>query len=334
MSLTIPAPRNTLCSYHFFKDFDLDRLQHLRVIGDSGAFSAKNAGATITTAELARWAKQWSHRLAWVAALDVIGDAEQTRRNWHEMTEVHGVPGVPTIHFGCDPALMDYYAERGVDFIGLGGLVGRPISAQMRWLVKAFIHARKLWPEMRFHGWGVTNPQALQLPFFSVDSSGWTSGVRYGRVTLRDPASGKVYPVILDGRATYEPEVARLLAKHYGVAPSEVAKSGPHNRLLMVRLSALSASVLEQHFRRMHRLAPITAPSWGQLAPPPSADPAPHMHLSMTGRSGEEYDVAALTGPHLHLATMQINNAHPEQLDALVASGGTSADPTTRGAST
>lgn len=329
MSLTIPAPRNVLCSYHFFKDYDLDRLKGLRVCGDSGAFSAKSQGATITTAELARWAKQWRHKLCWVAALDVIGDAEATKRNWHEMVDVHGVPGMPTVHFGAPPETMDYYAQRGVDFIGLGGLVGRPADAQMRWLIKMFIHARKNHPEMRFHGWGVTSLQVLQLPFFSVDSSGWTSGVRYGRVSLRDPANGKVHALILDGKSTYEPEVARILARHYGVAPSEVAKSGPHNRLLMVKLNALSASVLEQRFRRMH--GEVSAPSWGQL----EAEDGPHMHLSMTGRSGQEYDIAVLTaGPHLHLATMQINNAHPEQLDALVASGGASADPTTRGAST
>lgn len=330
MTLTIPAPRNVLCSYHFFRDFDLDRLRHLRVIGDSGAFSAKSLGVEITTAEVAAWAKQWSHKLCWIAALDVIGNAAATRRNWHEMVDVHGIPGVPTIHFGCDPTLMEYYADRGVDFIGLGGLVGKPADAQMRWLIRMFIHARQFHPEMRFHGWGVTNLQALQLPFFSVDSSGWTSGVRYGRVTLRDPFTGKVYPLKLDGKGTYEPEVARILARHYGVAPSEVAKSGGHNRLLMVKLSALSASVLEQRFRRMHRATPISAPSWGQLAPPPEG---PHYHLSygnVTKKGEAEILPALADGPHLHLATMQINNAHPEQLDALVASSGSSADPTKR----
>ena len=195
MSLTIPPPRNVLCSYHFFKDFDLDRISHLRVIGDSGAFSAKSVGAEITTANLAAWANKWRHRLCWVAALDVIGDAEATRRNWHEMVDEYGVPGVPTIHFGCPPETMDYYVERGVDFIGLGGLVGRPAPAQMRWMVSMFRYARDKHPDLRFHGWGVTSRDALKLPFFSVDSSGWTTGVRYGRVILRDPHTGQAHEV-------------------------------------------------------------------------------------------------------------------------------------------
>jgi hypothetical protein len=294
----IPAPRNVLVSYHYFKSYNLDRFVGLRVIGDSGAFSALHQGAEITTAQLSAWAKKWSHRLCWVAALDVIGDADATRRNWHEMVELHGVPGVPTIHFGSDPALMDYYAERGVDFIGLGGMVGRAAPKQMRWLVQVFKYAREHHPAMRFHGWGLTHAKALQLPFFSVDSSGWGGGYRYGRLTLRDPNSATVHSLDLNGRETYSPAVARLLRDHYGVNPSEVATSGPHNRLRMVRLSALSASVQEQQFRKLHRRNPISAPCWGRLAAPHPVS-GPHYHLAGTGQ-------CRLTttegGPHLHLA--------------------------------
>lgn len=296
----IPAPRNILVSYHYFKGYDLNKFAGLRVIGDSGAFSAKHQGAEITTTDLAAWANRWRHRLCWVAALDVIGDPEGTRRNWHEMVDLHGVPGVPTVHFGGDPALLDYYGERGVDFVGLGGLVGRPAPAQMRWLVSMFRYARDAWPDMKFHGWGITHANALQLPFFSVDSSGWGGGYRYGRLSLRDPHSDKSYALDLDGRTTYAPAVARLLRDHYGVNPSEVSTSGPHNRLLMVKLSALSASVQEQQFRRLHRRAPVAAPTWGQF----DTAQGPHQHLALNNK-GQEYEVDAVTnlaGPHIHLA--------------------------------
>lgn len=301
----IPAPRNILVSYHYFKGYDLNRFAGLRVIGDSGAFSALHQGAEITVAQLSAWADKWRHRLCWVAALDVIGNAEATRRNWHEMVDGHGVPGVPTVHFGAPPNALDYYGSRGVDFVGLGGLVGRPAPAQMRWLVSMFKYQRDAWPDMRFHGWGITHAKALQLPFFSVDSSGWGGGYRYGRLSLRDPNSATVFSIDLDGTTTYEPGVARLLREHYGVNPSQVATSGPHNRLLMVRLSALSASVQEQQFRRLHRRHPVTAPTWGQLG---GADAAgPHMHLADTtpGRTTDSLAVVAgmaPDGPHYHLA--------------------------------
>lgn len=301
MTQYIPAPRNLLVSYHYYKDYDLSRFAHCRVIGDSGAFSAANAGAVITTAEVAGWAKKWPDVLTWVAALDVIGDSVGTQRNWHEMVDIYGVDGVPTIHYGCDPGLMDYYAERGVDFVGLGGMVGRPIPQQLRWLVACFRHARDRWPQMRFHGWGVTAPKLLQLPFYSVDSSGWSATYRYGRLALRDPQTGKSVAVPLDGRSVYSPEVVAVL-RFYGVTPSQIATSGPHNRRLLVRLSALSASVAEQQFRKLHRRHPVTAPVWVIRRPDPAS---PHSHLAASA-SGKEYgeDIADLAadGPHQHLA--------------------------------
>lgn len=292
----IPPPRNILVSYHYFKTYDLDRFAGLRVIGDSGAFSAHHQGAEITTDQLVAWAMKWRHRLCWVAALDVIGNSVATRHNWKEMVRA-GIPGVPTVHFGCEPNLLDYYAGEGVDFVGLGGMVGRPPNAQMRWLVSMFKYARTNHPEMRFHGWGLTHSKALQLPFFSVDSSGWGGAYRYGRLTLRDPDTFKAHNIDLNGRGTYTPAIAKLLRDQYGVNPSEVATSGPHNRLLMVKLSALSASVQEQQFRHLHRKNPVPVPTWGRLA---GQEKGPHVQLAMQDRVDR---IEALTGPNIHLAS-------------------------------
>ena len=52
---------------------------------------------------------------------------------------------------------------------------------------------------------------------------------QHGRLTLRDPKSSVVHTLELDGRSTFTPAVARLLRDEYGVNPSEVATSGPHN---------------------------------------------------------------------------------------------------------
>lgn len=299
----IPAPRNALVSYHYFKGYDLNKLASLRLIGDSGAFSAHAQGATITTKEIADWAKQWPHRLAWVASLDVIGDPEGTRRNWHDMVDNYGVEGVPTIHFGADPKLMDYYAERGVDFMGLGGMVGYRGSRTklLRWLVAVFKHQQRYHPEMRFHGWGVSSPDLLRVPFYSVDSSGWGSSYRYGRLVLRDPRTNKQIAVALDGRSAYAPSIAKLLTLHYGVAPSQIAKSQPGNRPLIVKISALAASVNEQHMRR--RLGVVTAPKWGLN----SRVDGPHQHL-VDGSAEHLSIVARLDGPHMHLADSSMPN--------------------------
>lgn len=285
----IPPPRNILVSYHYFRDYNLDRFAGLNIVGDSGAYSARMQGASISNADLAAWIKQWRDRLCWAASLDVAGDISVTRRNWHELVDGYGIPAISSLHVGVDPSEMDYYAQRGVDFLGLGGLAGSvtPPAVRFRWLVSVFRYARDHHPGMRFHGWGVTGVKALRLPFFSVDSSGWGAGYRYGHLALRDPRTGKTQKLRLDGRSTYTPEVASLLCDQYGVNPSQVSTSGPHNRLLMVRLSALSASVQEQQLRHLHRHNPITPPDWGRLS---RSDTGPHMNG------------VSLPGPHLHLA--------------------------------
>lgn len=301
---TIPPPRNLLVSYHYYARYDLSRFAHCRVIGDSGAYSAATLGATISTAQLAEWAHKWRDVLCWVASLDVIGDAAATKRNWHELVEVHGLQVVPTLHYGSDMSLMDYYAARGVDFMGLGGMIGKSTAQQQRWLLSCFRYARDRHPTMRFHGWGVTADTLLRLPFYSVDSSGWGAAYRYGRLALRDPRTGKKIGVPLDGRGTYDPEVVGVL-QQYGVTPSQVAKSGSHNLKLMVRLSALSASVGEQQFRYLHRRHPITAPQWGINHGRPAG---PHQHLALAdGYNGDGRHVDATLiqlnaeGPHVHL---------------------------------
>lgn len=306
----IAPPRNVLCSFHYFKDYNLDRLPHLRIIGDSGAFSAASQGATITTSDLAAWAHQWRHRLAWVASLDVIGDEQATRRNWQDMVEGHGIPGVPTVHFGADPTAVDWYVDQGVDFIGLGGMVGRSTNMQMRWLIPMFRHARDRHPHLRFHGWGVTADKLMHLPFFSVDSSGWTQAVRFGRLVLRDPKSTRDYPVVLDGRDAYRPDVARLLREAYGVSFTDATVSSSANRDVIVRLAALSTAVQEQRVRRLH--GPISAPSWGCLDRNTFSAPE---------------RVEEIHGPHMHMATARIENADPVNIENLNATSGTTVGP-------
>lgn len=303
----ITPPRNILCSYHYFKTYDLDRLDRLRIIGDSGAFSARSQGAEIKTSDIATWARHWKHRLAWVAALDVIGDTKASRRNWAEMVNDHQVQGVPTIHFGEHPSEMDWYVEQGVDFMGLGGLVAIPLQRQMRWLIQVFKYAQANHPQVRFHGWGITSDRALHLPFYSVDSSGWTSAMRYGRMTLRDPRPLKPdYPILFNGRDVYAPPVAKLLQEVYRYKPAEVAYSSAANRQKITRLTALSTAVAEERFRRRH--GTITAPVWGLN---PGSEAGPHSHLATAViPNADPINIQRLNedtpGPHMHLADTSV----------------------------
>lgn len=261
--MVVTPLRNVLISYIHFKGFDVGTLPtDVNIIGDSGAYTAHVRGDTITPGQLAQWAIQWRHRLLWVASLDVIGDQAATRRNWHEMVDVHGVQAVPTIHYGTAPEQMDYYAARGVDFIGLGGLVGRPIPSQMRWLVHVLRYAREVNPHVRFHGWGIMGKKHMKLPLFSVDSSGWAGALVYGHFTIRDPQSNSDYVVKTNGRDAYAPRIAALLKDQYGVTPSSVSCTNLDTRADVMRVAMASAHVHAQRFRTLHR-ASVTPPSWG-----------------------------------------------------------------------
>lgn len=257
----IPVPQNVLASFFYFADQDLDDWPDLTFIGDSGAFSAWSTGVTITTKDLAEWATQWHHRLKWVAALDVIGNPVKSYSNWRDMVDIHGVNAVPTIHFGTHPSELDKYGRRGADLVGLGGLVKVPAKAQMRWIISVFKYAKEHWPDMQFHGWGCTSQGHFRLPFYSVDSSSWTAGFRFGTFSVADPSNGyKKIPIQTNGRDVYKPHIAKVLTSYYGMSPKKVAYSTAETRPDIVRVAALSEAAVEDQFRKKH--GRVKEPAW------------------------------------------------------------------------
>lgn len=300
----IQPHRNVLCSYHYFKDYDFTRLPDLNIIADSGAFSAMSQGATITVDDLAAWAKDWSGVFKWVASLDVIGDPDGTRRNWERARDRHGLEAIPTIHWGSDPSLMDWYVEQGVDLMGLGGMVGKSSDKQMRWLVSVFKHQQRHHPDLGFHGWGVTSPKVMRLPFYSVDSSGWASVFRFGQVVVRDPRTGRLHKYQADGRdLKKKPQIARLLRAEYGINPDDVLVSNSSNRQLHARIALAALHVQEKQFQKMH--GPARAPRFGVNY---DRDPA------LEGGAPRA----------MHGATAMITNAHPEVAQRQFAAATTS----------
>lgn len=298
--VTLRYPFNALVSYHYYKKVDLAALTAggLRLIGDSGAFSAKSLGAEITIPEFAEWAALWRDHLCWVASLDVINDPDATWRNYRRLRDKHGLDVVPTIHVGDPAKWMDRYAKDGVDFIGLGGLVphrGRP-KATMPWLVEMMRYARERHPQMRFHGWGVTNPALTKaLPWYSMDSSNLGQSYRYGRLVVFNPDAGTWVQISLDGRSSLAHD--DLLRRHYNVRARQVLVSTPATRQLLVRLTGRSYQLVEDYLRRRH--GAITAPRYGVQEP----RGGPHVHAALGGQGAQVYDVGGLVGPHVHAVT-------------------------------
>ena len=277
MSSFIPIrkPVSGLVSYHYYKRHDIGEMRNwgLRLIGDSGAFSSQSQGVEIDIEEFAGWGEKWRGDLAWLASLDVIGDAKASWTNYQFLRK-QNLEAIPTIHYGCDPKEMDRYAAEGVDFMGLGGMVGRKSEQDrlLRWTLNVFRYARDNHPQMRFHGWGVThNKLIMSLPWYSVDSSGFSAAWRFGRLALFNPQIGKSTNINLNGKDAYKH--ADLLQNIYGVAPGEICVSNSSNRRTLVRLSVASVQRMEDFLRKRHS---VTAPVYGLQG---GFDDAPNVHI-------------------------------------------------------
>jgi hypothetical protein len=329
-SVKVSYPVDALVSYHYYAEdktmAPLVATGRLRLIGDSGAFSALTQGAAIKLDAYADWVRRWREHLLWAASLDVIGDAAGTWRNWTTLRDTHDLATVPTLHAGADVRWLDRYAAEGVDFLGLGGMAGTGQAGRaFRWAVKVFRYARDHHPDMRFHLWGVTNRQFLDnLPCWSADSSGILGAAyRYAQLRLFDPATGRHHNVALRGdRAIYR--LSALLRKVYGVDPGEIERSHPGNRTTLIRLAAASTQQYANWLQARHQVsAPASlatalagprvhvvannrnAPGNSNLELAVADDPVgPRVHVVADGYGT---DLPALAGPRLHLTDAAVD---------------------------
>lgn len=320
--VALRLPVNSLISFHYFKKQNVAEMQSwgLRLIGDSGAFSSMSQGAEIDMDEFAAWGLRWKNNLAWVASLDVIGNQPATWANYKKL-RAKGLEVIPTIHYGSDPKELDKYAADGVDFVGLGGMVGRKSEAQrlLRWTLSVFRYARDKHPQMRFHGWGVTHSQLIMnLPWYSVDSSGFSSAYRFGRLSLFDPSIAKTVGIEMNGKDAYNH--AELMRREYQIDPSEVASSTRETRRQLVRLSMASVQRQEDFLRKRHN---VTPPSYGLVG---DRVAAPNVHLALgfpgaqavTSLSPNDKPPSAVSpiGPSVHFvdaATSHLKMVSPKE---------------------
>lgn len=310
--IELRKPINSLVSYHYFKNIDIAEMQTwgLRMIGDSGAFSAFSKGAEITIDEFAKWGHQWKDNLAWIASLDVIGDPKATYRNYVSLRE-KGLDVIPTVHYGADPETLDVYAKDGVDFVGLGGMVGRKSERDklLRWTLNMFRYAKKNYPEMRFHGWGVTHSDLINnLPWYSVDSSGFSSAYRFATLRLFNPRLGKSVGIDLNGKDIFKH--SELIRRVYKIDPELVKVSNPDTRRNLVRLSIASVQQVENFLKKKH--GEISTPKYGVKG----YGPSPLIHLALGGggtqatKSVNPTDAPAsnFDGPNIHFVDTSKDN--------------------------
>lgn len=299
-----------LMSFHYYRKTDMaalaSDLHGFRLFADSGAFSAKSVGADVTLDDYCDWLKKWRGLFTTYVTLDKIGQgevsAEGTWRNHVEM-EARGLRPTPVFHGGEPFEYLERYIERGHGYIALGGMVGAPAVVK-KWIIKCFKLAEG---RAVFHGFGRTNlADIADFPWYSVDSSSWGSGYRYGQVVLFDRGRW-VRVKIGDHKGVYQH--AALIRQH-GVDPKFLADRSLYHWRYAAAASAVAWHRLGQWAHKRH--APVHIPTQREAANQPS--PGPHLYLADAGsgsnnsrvklaaESIREQGQEAEPVPHMYLA--------------------------------
>lgn len=175
-----------LVSYAAGRDALVNRMEAFDdVFVDSGAFTAKQQGRPIQLSDYIAVLDDLAPDT--YAALDVIGDAEATRANVDAMRDA-GLDPVPVFHCRSDWSYLQQYLDEGCTYIALGDVAtGEIRRGELEvWFDACFRLMRDYWP-VRVHGFGVTRQWALErYPFYSVDSTTWLVGGKWGNWLTRD----------------------------------------------------------------------------------------------------------------------------------------------------
>lgn len=119
--------------------------------------------------------------------VDVIPNADLTWKVQNYIEKTHGLRPVPVVHGGSDLKWLGHYVDRGHKLIALGGLSSKTKNdGTRRWIDAAFAEVCKpphFLPSVRLHGFGLSTFETiLGWPWWSVDSSTWTSTASYGGI--------------------------------------------------------------------------------------------------------------------------------------------------------
>ena len=231
----------------------LSGIEKLDVFADSGAFTADSQGVHIDIEDYARWVRKWEDYLTVYLNLDVIGNQEGTSANQARLEKM-GLNPLSVYTFqraGCDYNILAEMIER-YDYIALGGMV--PFMGRPKVVMPHIIKCLKMGGDRTvFHGLGCTSWSILKaIPFYSVDSSSWVGGVRYGNLHVFDELLGRWHICHLQNRKSFFHHQELFARYGFDIEKFSVREAQEYNQV--VALQALSYMAAERWLRRHHGL--------------------------------------------------------------------------------
>jgi len=149
---------------------------------DSGGFTAFTKKVEIKLDDYADFVRKHKSRIEVCASLDIIGDPKRTHDAWVELNK-QGVPTIPVFHCREEARWLKKYLDQ-TDYIALGGMVPESQNFLRPWLDDLwgnYLTDSKGKPIVKVHAFGMTIVRFMErYPWFSIDSSSWTYGARFG----------------------------------------------------------------------------------------------------------------------------------------------------------
>ena len=241
--------KKILTSYWYYQDQKLRDIirKHfedcrVELFADSGAFSAFSKGHKIRIDNYCNWLDLNKKYLSVYANLDVIGNQVLTRENQTFM-ESRGLSPLPVFHVGSGLKEFRRLCAK-YEYVAVGGMV--PYMKRVGTIWSTLVKLFDIGVDNKLHGFGCTNQKVLfNLPWYSVDSTTWMSGMRYGEVTLFDPKSVKIISISFGDWQKWRKY--RNLVADLGYDWREVVSSRTLNKGTLLNLCRASFEKLEEH---------------------------------------------------------------------------------------
>lgn len=225
----------------------------LQCFMDSGAYSAWSQNDTILAEDYGRFLLATRQYIHVYANLDDKRSWRQTMANQRTL-ESMGLNPIPVYHAGEPWELLDDLIAE-YPYIALGGIANDSGSSQagMRWMIECF---RRAEGKTVFHGFGMTVWDRLKaFPWYSVDSTSWASGFRFGGLIVFDYKRGEFVHVNIGDRKSCLKH--RRVIMDYGYNPIDIADRSRYQRSIVAGLCAASFAKAELWLERRHGMVTI-----------------------------------------------------------------------------
>lgn len=176
-------------SFHYIKDYKIDNIRnHWNFLLDSGAFTFMNKTKSSKNIDWDDYIRRYAKfiidndvKLFFELDIDCVVGLKKVERLRNKLEDLTKTKCIPVWHKSRG---LDYWKQicKDYDYIAIGGIVTKEIKSSEH---NVFLPLLRIAREnnCKVHGLGFTKLELLKrYRFYSVDSTTWTTGNRFGEV--------------------------------------------------------------------------------------------------------------------------------------------------------